>query len=64
VRKLKKKGTSTLAIMGVLSIIAGIIVIVLTVIEFINRNQSLGSSGIGIALGIILIVTGFISRNQ
>jgi uncharacterized membrane protein HdeD (DUF308 family) len=50
--------------MGILSIIAGIIVVILTMIEFVNHNQSLGSTGIGIALGIILIVMGFISRNE
>jgi hypothetical protein len=61
--KLKRKGTDILAIMGMLSIIAGIIVIILTVIEFINHNQSLGSTGIGIALGVILIAMGSISRH-
>ena len=62
--KLKRKGTDILTIMGMLSIIAGIIVLILTVIEFINHNQSLGSTGIGIALGVILIAMGFIPRHE
>jgi len=62
--KLKRKGTDILTIMGMLSIIAGIIVLILTVIEFIDHNQSLGSTGIGIALGVILIAMGFIPRHE
>jgi len=62
--KLKRKGTNLLTIMGTFSIIAGIIVIILIVIEFINQNQSLGSTGIGIALGVILIAMGFIPRHE
>jgi Zn-dependent protease with chaperone function len=62
--KLKRKGPDILKIMGMLSIIAGIIVMILTVIEFINHNQSLGSTGIGIALGVILIAMGFIPRHE
>jgi hypothetical protein len=61
--KLKRKGTDILTVMGMLSVIAGIIVIILTLIEFINHNQSLGSTGIGIALGVILIAMGSISRH-
>jgi uncharacterized membrane protein (DUF485 family) len=61
---LKRKETGILAIMGILSIVAGIIVVILTVVEFMNHAQSLGSTGIGIALGVILIVMGFISRKE
>ncbi|HML03499.1 MAG TPA: hypothetical protein VK487_09030 [Candidatus Bathyarchaeia archaeon] len=61
---MKRKGTDILTIMGMLSIIAGIIVLILTVIEFIDHNQSLGSTGIGIALGVILIAMGFIPRHE
>jgi uncharacterized membrane protein (DUF485 family) len=58
------RARTSLAIMGILSIIAGIIVVVITVFEFMHHNLSLGSTGIGIALGIILIVMGFISRTE
>jgi len=61
---LKKESTGVLAIMGILSIIAGITVIVITIIEFLNHSQSFSSTGIGIALGVVLIVMGIISRNE
>jgi len=61
---LKRKEPAILAIMGILSIIAGIIVVIITVIEFMKHNQSLGSTGIGIVLGVILIVMGFVSRSE
>jgi hypothetical protein len=59
---LKRKETGILALMGILSIIAGIIAVIITAIEFIDHNMSFSSTGIGIALGVILIAMGFISR--
>jgi uncharacterized membrane protein (DUF485 family) len=61
---LKRKETGILAVMGILSIIAGVIVLIITGIEFISHSVSFGSTGIGIALGVILIVMGFISRTE